>query len=376
MKSVKIVMLILSLSLGLMPLVAQVPANMNTAWQASVTAQYLQGLGQTPTFIVVGAGGAHATIRAAVAALPKGTGRVVLVVQPGQYNEKITIDRPNVSIWGGGANASATTITFDDAAGNANGSKTFGPSDAATVIITSTSTDFTAENVTFANHFDPKTPKGGISKDFQAPAVRSDGDRSLFFNVRFSSFQQTLFLRNNARVIVANSYIEGDDNFIIGRAQAYFVNNQIQSRVRPLGQNAGYITAANTEKDDRSVNYFGFVIVNSRLTHEAGLVAGSVWLGRPWRANANVVYMNTEMAAHIRAAGWTSMSGGGQVNEPANARFFEYNNSGPGSVANPVRRLLTASQAREYSPEKVLGANSGLYNSAWISWQSVVGRFK
>jgi polygalacturonase len=33
-------------------------------------------------------------------------------------------------------------------------------------------------------------------------------------------------------------------------------------------------------------------------------VTGKVYLGRPWRPYATVVYLNTEMGSHIDPAGW------------------------------------------------------------------------
>ena len=41
--------------------------------------------------------------------------------------------------------------------------------------------------------------------------------------------------------------------------------------------------------------------------------------------------------------------------EPTDARLFEYRSSGPGAVASPTRRVLTAEQAAHYTIAAALG---------------------
>src|SRR5262249_38440681 len=99
----------------------------------------------------------------------------------------------------------------------------------------------------------------------------------------------------------------------------------------------------------------GFVFSRCRLTKEAAVPAQSVALGRPWHAgnNPNVssaaVFAQCWMDDHIAPA-WAQMGG----NRPEDARFFEYDSSGPGGAASAQRRTLSAREAQAYAPAMVL----------------------
>jgi pectinesterase len=95
------------------------------------------------------------------------------------------------------------------------------------------------------------------------------------------------------------------------------------------------------------------------------MAPASVTLGRPWHpfgdpeAVGSAMFIDCWMDDHIGAKGWDRMSSvdstGGRVWwEPESARFFEYGTSGPGAVASPRRRLLSAEEARRYTPAAVL----------------------
>jgi pectinesterase len=95
------------------------------------------------------------------------------------------------------------------------------------------------------------------------------------------------------------------------------------------------------------------------------MAASSVTLGRPWHPfaktdiNSSAVYIDCWMDDHIGAQGWDRMSsvdstGARTWNLPANARFYEYDSTGPGAVRSPTRRVLSAEDAAKYAPVKVL----------------------
>ena len=96
------------------------------------------------------------------------------------------------------------------------------------------------------------------------------------------------------------------------------------------------------------------------------MAAGSVALGRPWhpfadpRAIASVAFVDCWMDDHIGAKGWERLSSIDSTGtriwyEPTDARLFEYRSSGPGAVASPTRRVLTAEQAAHYTIAAALG---------------------
>lgn len=63
----------------------------------------------------------------------------------------------------------------------------------------------------------------------------------------------------------------------------------------------------------------------------SGLTAGTVFLGRPWNANARVAYIKTYLDSCVSAAGWSVWS---KSSPQTNGAFFgEYQNTGPGAVS-------------------------------------------
>jgi pectinesterase len=112
------------------------------------------------------------------------------------------------------------------------------------------------------------------------------------------------------------------------------------------GKNS-YITAASTPEGQG----FGFVFRNCDLNAKSGVT--SVYLGRPWRPWAQVVYLQTTMWSHINPVGWHNWD------NPDNERttyYAEYQTSGV-SVGQRVSWSvqLTATEANRYSNGNILG---------------------
>ncbi len=88
---------------------------------------------------------------------------------------------------------------------------------------------------------------------------------------------------------------------------------------------------------------------------------GNVYLARPWRPYATVIYLNTWMDAHIVPAGWREWHPGDTDYLPT-AFYAEYQSSGPG--ANPLLRephssQLSRQQAEKFEPEEFLRGSDG-----------------
>ena len=78
------------------------------------------------------------------------------------------------------------------------------------------------------------------------------------------------------------------------------------------------------------------------------------YLGRPWRAFAAVLFMNSEMTDVVLPAGWQNWE---QPSREKTSRFAEFNNHGPGS--GPAGRVawaatLTATEAQSITPNHIL----------------------
>lgn len=285
------------------------------------------------------------TVQAAVDAVPKKNETPVTIqIKNGTYKEVIEIpkDKPFISLIG--EDPEKTILTFDNYAKKDNGlGGTFGTTGSSSVFLKANGTR--VENLTIENSFDEATEEGGS----QAVAAYVQGERMYFKNVRFIGNQDTLYTRAGTQYYT-QCYIEGDVDFIFGEASVVINHSEIHSIDRQTPPNNGFITAASTLID----NPYGIMIQNSKFTSDAA--AKSVYLGRPWPAGGNpnaigsVLIRDSELGAHIRDDGWSSMSG----MEPKDARLNEYNNYGPGASVNKDRPQLSDEQAAEWTVKNVL----------------------
>ncbi|MGY2067595.1 pectinesterase family protein, partial [Blastococcus sp. SYSU DS0619] len=304
--------------------------------------------------------GDFTTVQAAVdAAGTTGTAAdpVVIAIRPGTYREVVTMSRSYVTLVGTTGNATDVVITYDNAAGTPkpDGSGTYGSSGSASVLIKGS--DITVRDLTFENSFDEAS---STLTSQQALAVKTQGDRLVFDNVRFLGDQDTLMVDSpgkgvQARSYFVDSYVEGDVDFIFGRGTAVFDRSTIFASSRGSSSNNGYLTASSI---DISLPY-GILITDSVVESDAP--AGTFYLGRPWHpsgdvnAIAQVVIRDTVLPAAIKSAPWTDMSGFSWED----ARFFEYQNTGPGAGVNASRPQLTAAQAEQYTKWDYLAGNDG-----------------
>lgn len=291
--------------------------------------------GQT-TFVVAADGtGQFKTVQEAINAAPQNTSPAnpaIIRVKPGTYKELIYVQREKHFVRLVGEDASKTILTFNLNANmtGANG-KPIGTFRTASTVIDAD--DFAVENITFENS------AGAVG---QALAIRVDGDRVTFRNCRFLGWQDTILL-NRGRQYFENCYIEGHVDFIFGGATAFFDHCHINCL------RDGYITAASTPKEQ----LFGFVFSHCKITGASPSV--KTYLGRPWRAFASVIFLNTEMSEVVHPEGWNNWN---QPEREKTVRYAEYGSAGAG--ANPRARVawahqLTKQEADAITLEKVLG---------------------
>lgn len=310
---------------------------------------------------VVGGMPIYRTIGAALAAAPEsGDEAFVIAVRNGRYREKLSIQKPNIHLIG--ESRDGTVLTYDVAAGHVSpGGWQYGTRGSWTLHVAAPG--FRLERMTVENAFDfmgnAAKPDSDSTKvrGTQAVAVMLDegSDRAVFRDCRLSGHQDTLF-PNAGRSYFNRCEILGSVDFIFGAGRAVFEECDIVSRDRGSADNNGYITAPST----RISQMYGFVFIGSRLKKETPSMApNSVTLGRPWHpsgrpdAIGSAVFIETWMDDHIGATGWSPMNStdaAGRVveNRPEDARFFEYGSIGPGAVASPSRRVLTAEDLPTY----------------------------
>ncbi|MEE1099237.1 MAG: pectinesterase family protein, partial [Alistipes sp.] len=94
----------------------------------------------------------------------------------------------------------------------------------------------------------------------------------------------------------------------------------------------------------------------------------TLYLGRPWKHNARVVFIRCEEPALLNAAAWCRMSDGVDA-----ALFAEYKCTGEGAAAERLEkremggRQLSDSEAAEYTLKNIFSSknNPSKYNSDW-----------
>ena len=257
--------------------------------------------------------------------------RITIHIKNGVYNEKIVVPACNNRLSIIGESIEKTIITYGDFFGKINRGRN---STFYTYTMLVEADDFYAENLTIENS------AGAVG---QAVALHVRGDRCAFHNCRILGNQDTLYTEGlNSRQYFKNCYIEGTTDFIFGSATVLFKNCTIFSKSN------SFITAASTPQQMS----FGYVFLNCKLQAKEGV--DKVFLGRPWRDYARVVFINCDLGHHILPAGWSNWTG---TNRDKTAYFAEFENTGPGagkSLRVNWSHQLTEKEASGYVIEKIL----------------------
>ncbi|GHH44438.1 pectinesterase family protein [Streptomyces candidus] len=294
----------------------------------------------------------YPTVQAAVDAVPVGNdGRITLRIAPGTYREqvRIPVTKPQLALLGTGRDRTKSVIVHNTPAAYG------GSSGSATVLIAAS--DVSVRNLTFVNDFDEAAVE---LKGEQALAMKTTGDRITFTDTSFKGNQDTLMtdspkLNVISRVYIRDSYIEGDVDFIYGRATTVIDRSLIKALSRGSTTNNGYVTASSTW----SGNPYGFLINRSRVVSDAP--PQSYHLGRPWhpggepQAIGQALFRDTRLPAAVKDAPWTDMSGFSWKD----ARFAEYRTYGPGASVTDDRPQMSAADAARHEVGDYLAGQDG-----------------
>ncbi|GAA4797978.1 pectinesterase family protein [Streptomyces ziwulingensis] len=304
--------------------------------------------------------GDFTAVQAAVTAAT-GAGRT-LVLAPGTYRETVTVDatRTDATWIGATENPRDVVVVYDNAAGTPrpDGSGTYGTSGSATTTVAADG--FTARWITFANDWLRADHPGTAGT--QAVALKAQGDRSAFHHCRFLGHQDTLYadsrdLGHFARQYYAHCHVEGDVDFVFGRATAVYEHCHFRTLLRTdlTGPPYGFVLAPSTA----GANSRGYLVVGGRITSEAP--DAHYKLARPWvpssdpTARPMLTVRDTRLGAGIDAvAPYANMRDDHPWQEQ---RFREYRNTGPGAVITVAanRPQLTRAEAAAHTREAYLG---------------------
>lgn len=294
--------------------------------------------------------GQFKTIGAALAAYPKKpVGRYIIYVKAGIYDEivRITKNQENVFIYGDGARKTIVT-----------GKQNFGIMKINTMNTATFACDargFIARGMTIRNTAGPD--------GHQAVALRIKGDQSAVFNCNIEGYQDTLYY-HQYRQFYRNCVISGTIDFLFGEGSVLIQNSLIIVRKPGPKQNLNTVTADGRQKKESPS---GLVIQNCRIVPERSLFAArfqvSTYLGRPWKAYANTIIMESDLGDFIRPEGYMPFQG--QSNENT-CSYLEFANRGPGSRTQ--RRVRWKNNVRVIDPREAGKYTAGpfLQGGQWL----------
>ncbi|KAK0213112.1 pectin methyl esterase [Desarmillaria ectypa] len=276
--------------------------------------------------------GEYSTISGAVATL---SGGETIFIYPGTYKEQVSISVTNVTMLcytedTGTYKSNVVTIT-----NNLNAQDNGGNDACAT--LRAEKDGFNLYNCIVKNTY-------GQGK--QATAVAARGNKQGFYGSSFTGYQDTL-LADGGYQYYSNCYIEGAVDYIYGDASAWFGECTLAS-------NGGGAITANSREKASDPNYY--VIDNSVVIQAHSSTSDltkKVYLGRPWRALARVVFQNSELSDLINPQGYNTLASN------ATPIFSEYRNTGNGSDTS--KRLY-------YTPISAALSKSSVLGSDWKSW--------
>lgn len=244
----------------------------------------------------------------------------------GIYHQKCVVRTPGLTIVGQGA--LNTQIEFDDYAQK--------PDEQGRELVTFRTYTLAvcADGVTMRD-LSIVNSAGSPEKKGQEVALTVYGDGFTMDSCRLTSTQDTLFLGPLPPDLIVrydgfladelrqdrllkqtfrNCLIEGTVDFIFGCGEALFEDCEIRS-LRDA-RDIGYIAAPAHSLCQTQ----GFLFRNCRLTCEAGVTPGSIYLARPWRDYGLVRFENCAMDKHIAPVGFDKWN---DTHRDKTARFYE-----------------------------------------------------
>ncbi|KAJ8111659.1 hypothetical protein OPT61_g5800 [Boeremia exigua] len=262
----------------------------------------------------------YSTIEAALTAV-KTSG--CIFIYSGTYQEHLSTKTSGLKIYGYTTNIAdyrSNTVTIT----NKLGSYDAGSLDASSTFNVR-SADFSLYNVNIENTY-------GTAG--QAVALTGNGMRQGYYGCSFKSFQDTLYAKSGYQYY-SNCYIEGAVDYIFGDAAAWLGELTNFHKGTIASSRGGYITASSRTFDNDTAWY---VIDHSTVTAAAGAsVKGAVFLGRPWRPLARVIYQYSTLTDVVNPSGYAPMANG------ATPIFMEFQNTGAGADTSK-RQYFTATK--------------------------------
>ncbi|KAJ3483671.1 hypothetical protein NLI96_g6152 [Meripilus lineatus] len=284
----------------------------------------VSGLSSPPSgSITIGPGGKYATISSALA----DTSSSVYFIFAGTFKEQVTITRSNIKIFGQ----------------------------------TNVPKSYTGNTVTITNSIPASTAgSNDASGTSQAIALSVQDGQFGAYGLKLTGFQwgHTPGKRRGVSVHLLGAslsrphgvvYTTVNTTVTVGSRGPLTLMAPPDIRDEGITVSNGWITASG-----RSSNDANWYVINSSTVQGTG----TVFLGRPWREFARVLFQNTYLHSNVPPAGWSPWNSTSPTN---NVVFAEFNNTGPGAVGP---RASFSTQLK--SPTSI---NTVLGSTSWIDSQ-------
>lgn len=251
------------------------------------------------TYIVASDGtGDFTTVQSAIDACPSGELRNIIFVKNGTYKEMVNVPKGKI-ISLIGESSDGVLITFDRNRGEGSDFTDF--KDVTTCQFYGE--DMYVEGLTIENS------SGDVG---QAEAHYVGSDRQTYKNCRFLGFQDTQRTNTGARAYFKNCLVQGATDFIFGNGLMYY-DDCIMNCVK----GGGYVTAPaeyafilkKTENKTGRILRFTYILRNCDITADSDVDAGTYYLGRPWKEESGVYFLNCKLGKHIKSEGWQEWDG-------------------------------------------------------------------
>ncbi|KAL1637774.1 hypothetical protein SLS56_000329 [Neofusicoccum ribis] len=267
--------------------------------------------------LTVGSSGTYSTIQDAVDALSTSSSSAqTIFIYQGTYKEQVVIPQLSGKLTIYGYSEDETSYSGNTVTISAGKSQADGLDNDGTATLAVHTGDIAIYNIDVANTY-------GSGSQAVALSAYASGNHG-YYGLKLTGFQDTL-LAQEGNQVYANCYIEGATDFIFGQeAAAWFEGCDL----RVASASLGYLTANGR---DSSSNPSYYVINNSTVAAADGasVSSGAIYLGRPWRNYARVVFQETELSDIINAAGWAEWSSSDTRTDEVT--FEEYGNTGDGA---------------------------------------------
>ncbi|GJN25845.1 hypothetical protein PR202_gb13729 [Eleusine coracana subsp. coracana] len=293
-------------------------------------------------------------------AVPVGnTRRVILILKPGVYREKVCINssKPFVTLKSSDPVTDPAVIVWNDTAATPGKTKDDGMTKPVGTVGSATvaveSDYFVAHGVVFKNDAPLARPgaKGG-----QAVALRLFGTKASLYNCTVDGGQDTLYDHKGLHYF-RDCLIRGSVDFIFGFGRSFYESCHVESVVKEVA----VLTAQQRSKSIEGAVDSGFSFNNCSIR---GVKGGQIYLGRAWGDSSRVVYAFTEMGEEVVPVGWDKWN----IAKPESTGVYygEFKCTGPGADARKKKqRVGWALDLTEEQAKPFIGTHY-VFGDSWI----------